>query len=102
MTVIILFLGFIILIDTYNRYVFTEKFKGKKIGTPKREELDKRYKLLFERAGHFSMICGDGEIRLQKHFFDQNDTYLFTKHKGRKANLVEGRVDQNKGSIFIF
>ena len=90
------YIGFIILIDIFNRFVWVEKFKSKA-----KKELDKRYKKLFDRAGNdFSVCWTDGEIENNRSFFDSVGIKLMTKPKGQHCSLVESKIGQIKTLLY--
>lgn len=65
------FIGFIVLVDVFNRMVFTQTIKSKK-----KEEIEKQLKALFKRCGKFNVVITDGELEYLKSFFKDLGMYL--------------------------
>ena len=83
------YIGWVCVIDCYNRYIATELIK-----TKKNKELFKKLKTVFDRLGKFYMISGDGEFSNVKQFFKAQAMYLHTKVPSQKANLVRLSIFQ--------
>ena len=89
------FTGFMVLIDCFTHFCWTESIKTKKKG-----DVINALKKILKRSGQFDKLQCDGELLFTENVLKERNIYLITKRKSSHAWMVEGAIRNIKRKLF--